>query len=74
LLVQLKQGETIERLRIIVEKDSTTSLKPPSTDLIKKSEKAKEIENKEGRRPGGQLGHQGKTRKGLGAALLGRRR
>jgi transposase len=62
----LKQGETIERLKILVEKDSTTSSKPSSTDIIKKSEKPKEQEKKEGRRPGGQLGHQGKTRKGFG--------
>jgi transposase len=51
----LKQGETIERLKILVEKDNTTSSKPPSTDIIKKSEKPKEQEKKEGRRPGGLL-------------------
>jgi transposase len=62
----LKQGETIERLKILVEKDSTTSSKPPSTDLIKRTEKPKEQEKKEGRSPGGQLGHQGKTRIGFG--------
>ncbi len=38
---------------------------PPSSDLLKKSEKKKETEKKK-RKPGGQPGHQGKTRKGFG--------
>jgi transposase len=46
---------------------SQTSSKPPSSDLIKKSEKptAKPSEAQK-KKPGGQLGHQGKTRKGFG--------
>ena len=61
----LKQNETIERLQGYLEKDSKTSSKPPSSDLLKKSEKGKE-EVEKARRPGGQKGHEGKTRKGFG--------
>ena len=51
-------------------RDSQTSSKPPSGDLLKKSEKKQE-DNQESsetrkRKPGGQLGHRGKTRKGFG--------
>lgn len=61
----LKQNETIEKLKSYLEKDSKTSSKPPSTDLLKKSEKGKE-EVEKIRRQGGQKGHEGKTRKGFG--------
>ena len=61
----LKQNETIERLQGYLEKDSKTSSKPPSSDLLKKSEKGKE-EVEKARRPGGQKRHEGKTRKGFG--------
>lgn len=61
----LKQSEIIEKLKNHLDKDSKTSSKPPSTDLLKKPEKRQE-EKKEGKRPGGQKGHQGKTRKGFG--------
>jgi transposase len=46
---------------------SQTSSKPPSSDLIKKLEKptVKPSEAQK-KKPGGQLGHQGKTRKGFG--------
>ena len=47
--------------------NSKTSSQPPSLDLIQKSEKAKEKEEEEQKkRPGGQPGHKGKTRKGFG--------
>ena len=50
--------------------DSKTSSKPPSTDLLKKPElKQRETElesDSPKRKPGGQPGHQGKTRKGFG--------
>ena len=74
----LTQHEFIEELRIDIENlklsrdlDSKTSSKPPSTDWLKKSEKAKleeekSTEQKKKRKPGGQPGHQGKTRKGFG--------
>ncbi|NEQ88266.1 MAG: DUF1192 family protein [Moorea sp. SIO2I5] len=60
----------VARLSVIVGQDSQTSSKPPSTDIIKKSEKKKlEQETSDGeqkRKPGGQPGHKGKTRKGMG--------
>jgi transposase len=58
----------VERLKGLIEKDSKTSSKPPSSDLIKRSEKAKEKppSNSSKRKPGGQPGHKGKTRKGFG--------
>ena len=60
----------IEKLRISQDLDSKSSSKPPSTDLLKKSEKSKHSEDgsnceKKKRRPGGQPGHQGKTRQGF---------
>jgi transposase len=61
----LQQQTTIEKLQVFLDRDSKTSSKPPSSDLIKKSEKRKE-EVEGARRPGGQKGHQGKTRKGFG--------
>jgi Transposase DDE domain/Transposase IS66 family len=55
----------------IINGDSRTSSKPPSGDLIKRSEKEKPVEpEKEGeekrRKAGGQSGHEGRTRKGFG--------
>lgn len=63
VIEELKQE--IERLKISRDLDSKTSSKPPSSDLLKKSEKKKETEKKK-RKPGGQPGHEGKTRKGFG--------
>ena len=62
--------QEVNRLKVSLGLDSQTSSQPPSTDLLKKPEKAKE--QPEGtaeapkRKPGGQLGHLGKTRKGFG--------
>ena len=61
-----QQSETIEKLKSYLGKDSKTSSKPPSSDLLQRPEKAKEEETPQGRRPGGQKGHEGKTRKGFG--------
>jgi transposase len=65
---ELKQE--IERLHVSSDLDSKSSSKPPSTDLLKKPEKKKpEIEHQSDspkRKPGGQPGHTGKTRKGFG--------
>lgn len=58
--------EEIERLKAIIKRDSTDSSKPPSTDLLKKSEKKQAEQGEEKRKPGGQPGHEGKTRKGFG--------
>lgn len=60
----------IEKLKISRDLDSTASSKPPSGDILKKSENKQEdkAESREApkRKPGGQPGHQGKTRKGFG--------
>jgi transposase len=62
--------ELEEKLAIATDKSRTnskTSSQPPSLDLIQKSEKAKEqTEEEQKKKPGGQPGHQGKTRKGFG--------
>ena len=62
--------QTVNRLKVSLGLDSQMSSKPPSTDLLKKAEKAKKPSTSEGeaskRKPGGQIGHPGKTRKGFG--------
>lgn len=62
--------QTVNRLKVNQGLDSQTSSLPPSTDLLKKSEKAKEQSTTDvevsKRKPGGQPGHPGKTRKGFG--------
>ena len=62
--------ELEEKLAIATGKSRTTSetsSQPPSLDLIQKSEKAKvEGEEEQKKKPGGQPGHQGTTRKGFG--------
>jgi transposase len=60
-----------EKLKERQPSNSKTSSKPPSSDLIQKSETAKVDNSKESksqpkRKPGGQPGHIGKTRKGFG--------
>lgn len=61
--------EKIARLEENFKLDSQISSKPPSTDLLKKSEKKKPQpdtdETTTKRKPGGQPGHEGKTRKGF---------
>jgi transposase len=76
--IVLTQQKLIEKLQLQLEKlqerqpsNSKTSSKPPSSDLIQKSETAKvdnskESESEPKRKPGGQPGHIGKTRKGFG--------
>lgn len=62
--------EKIARLEERLKLDTQTSSKPPSQDLLQKPENKKsqsdhdEIKTK--RKPGGQPGHVGKTRKGFG--------
>ena len=62
--------ELQEKLAIATGKSRTTSQtssKPPSTDLLQKPEKATvKTEEDQKKKPGGQPGHQGKTRKGFG--------
>ena len=59
--------EEIERLKAVTNRSSKDSSKPPSSDLLKRSEKAVEERGlEEGKRKvGGQEGHKGKTRKGF---------
>lgn len=76
--IVVRQQKLIEKLEQELEKlkqrqpsNSKTSSKPPSSDLIQKSETAKvdrstESESEPKRKPGGQPGHIGKTRKGFG--------
>jgi len=76
--IVLTQQKLIEKLQLQLEKlqerqpsNSKTSSKPPSSDQIQKSEIAKVDNSKESekepkRKPGGQPGHIGKTRKGFG--------
>ena len=60
----------IQELKVSRDVDSTISSKPPSADLLKKTEKKPEAQPSESqtpkRKPGGQPGHPGKTRKGFG--------
>ncbi|MFN6453009.1 MAG: IS66 family transposase [Nostoc sp. EfeVER01] len=62
--------QEVERLKVSRDLDSTNSSKPPSGDILKKSETKKspqqEESNQQKKKPGGQPGHQGKTRKGFG--------
>jgi transposase len=68
-----KLTEVITELEVEVQKlkvgrnlDSKTSSKPPSGDILKKSEKKQDPDNQKEappkRKPGGQPGHPGKTR------------
>ncbi|WP_425500566.1 DUF6444 domain-containing protein [Sodalinema gerasimenkoae] len=51
----------VERLKGLIDKDSQTSSKPPSSDLIRRSEKVKKEAESDSskRKPGGQPGHPG---------------
>ena len=75
----VQQQQAIEQLTLDVNRlkasqnlNSQTSSQPPSTDLLKKPQKAKASEppatntDAQKRKPGGQPGHAGKTRKGFG--------
>lgn len=68
-IIKTLQNE-IARLKESLNLDSKTSSKPPSSDILKKSEKKKPQADADGtttkRKPGGQPGHEGKTRKGFG--------
>ena len=57
----------VAKLKEQLGSDSKTTSKPPSSDLLKKPEKAakKTDSKRSGRKPGGQPGHLGKTRQGF---------
>lgn len=67
-VIELEQE--IEKLKVSRDLDSTTSSKPPSADILKKTENKHQEQAEESqtpkRKPGGQPGHPGKTRKGFG--------
>lgn len=60
----------VQRLKVSKDLDSKTSSKPPSGDILKKPEKKEDNSGSDPeapkRKPGGQPGHTGKTRKGFG--------
>ena len=63
---QLRQE--IERLKVSLQLNSQISSKPPASDLLEKPEKPKASSDQTStakRKPGGQPGHPGKTRKGF---------
>ncbi|MFH7028788.1 MAG: IS66 family transposase [Heteroscytonema crispum UTEX LB 1556] len=66
----LELEQFVEKLKVSRDLDSSTSSKPPSGDLLKKSENKQHQSDGDGqarkRKPGGQPGHPGKTRKGFG--------
>src|SRR4028118_1295862 len=66
----LEREQEIGKLKASRDLDSKTSSKPPSGDILKKSEKKPESEDGESqapkRKPGEQPGHPGKTCKGFG--------
>lgn len=68
-IIKALQAE-IARLKEILNLDSKTRSKPPSQEIIKKPEKKQSTldtdETELKRKPGGQPGHKGKTRKGFG--------
>ena len=63
-IIKVLQAEIV-RLKEILNLDSKTSSKPPSQDIIKKSEKKQSTQDSSPdeakRKPGGQPGHSGKT-------------
>ncbi|WP_445251061.1 MULTISPECIES: DUF6444 domain-containing protein [unclassified Microcoleus] len=70
-VVELEQE--IKKLKVSRDIDSKTSSKPPSGDLLKKTENKPENQAFESetpkRKPGGQPGHPGKTRKGFSGSI-----
>ena len=68
-IIKALQTEIV-RLKEILTLDSKTSSKPASQDIIKKSEKQKSTSDTDEKepdiKPGGQPGHEGKTRKRFG--------
>jgi hypothetical protein len=60
----IRIAELEERVRVLesrLNQNSRNSSKPPSTDFIKEKPNPKSLRKNNGRKPGGQEGHQGAT-------------
>ena len=55
--------QRIEHLESIINKNSSNSSKPPSSDGFKKQKRTNSLRIKTGKKPGGQKGHEGNTLK-----------
>lgn len=66
----LELEQEVQKLKVSRDLDSSTSSKPPSGDILKKSENQEQAGSEDSeipkRKAGGQPGHLGKTRKGFG--------
>jgi transposase len=56
----------IDKLKVSRDLETITLSKPPSGDILKKTENKQEEKQTRKRKPGGQPGHRGKRRKGFG--------
>ena len=63
-------GKEIEKLKVSRDLETITLSKPPSGDILKKSDNKQQEKQEENqirkRKPGAQPGHRGKRRKGFG--------
>ena len=60
-IIMIKQNEKIEELEKRLNKNSSNSSKPPSTDSFKKKSHKNNSREKTDKTTGGQIGHKGRT-------------